>query len=403
MRHSEWRRTSTSSPSPNVAHDHRDVDVAGGTFERVDVEHAERRRQRDANRFTAVRRDGDHLGEHAAAVYPDADPGKLTRMGDGRSLWFVQPRSVEVRSEPLTSARDGQVLVRTVVLRHQRRHRDARLSRGARSRAAGRRDDRRARRHVPVPVPVRLQLRRRRRGEPCRPRARGRSSSPSTRIRTASSPTPADVVPLGSADPRRATLFPLVETALQITLDAGPVFGETGRRVRPRRRRHADRVAAAARRRPGDRGRHPAVAARRGGRTRHRRGRRRSCCRRTRIGRASCRGAARDRSVRQPGRAAHRARTAVARGHGARRVVVRHEGRVAAARRRVPPPPPDDPQHAGVDDPGASERSMDRRATPRRRRRAARRTPARPRWRPTRSRSTGRATPTPRSTQASTD
>ncbi len=34
----------------------------------------------------------------------------------------------------------------------------------------------------------------------------------------------ADVVPLGSADPRRATMFPLVETALQITLDAAAVF-----------------------------------------------------------------------------------------------------------------------------------------------------------------------------------
>jgi 2-desacetyl-2-hydroxyethyl bacteriochlorophyllide A dehydrogenase len=38
----------------------------------------------------------------------------------------------------------------------------------------------------------------------------------------------ADVVPLPEAlDLRRATLFPLVETALQFTLDAGPVLGET--------------------------------------------------------------------------------------------------------------------------------------------------------------------------------
>ena len=35
-----------------------------------------------------------------------------------------------------------------------------------------------------------------------------------------------DVVPLGSADPRHATMFPLVETALQISLDAGPLLGE---------------------------------------------------------------------------------------------------------------------------------------------------------------------------------
>ena len=37
----------------------------------------------------------------------------------------------------------------------------------------------------------------------------------------------ADVVVLGSVDPRLATMFPLVETALQISLDAGPVSGET--------------------------------------------------------------------------------------------------------------------------------------------------------------------------------
>jgi 2-desacetyl-2-hydroxyethyl bacteriochlorophyllide A dehydrogenase len=36
-----------------------------------------------------------------------------------------------------------------------------------------------------------------------------------------------DVVVLGSVDPRLGTMFPLVETALQISLDAGPVFGET--------------------------------------------------------------------------------------------------------------------------------------------------------------------------------
>jgi 2-desacetyl-2-hydroxyethyl bacteriochlorophyllide A dehydrogenase len=36
-----------------------------------------------------------------------------------------------------------------------------------------------------------------------------------------------DVVALGAIDARNATLFPLVETALQITLDAGPLLGET--------------------------------------------------------------------------------------------------------------------------------------------------------------------------------
>src|SRR2546421_314104 len=36
-----------------------------------------------------------------------------------------------------------------------------------------------------------------------------------------------DALALGSADPRTATLLPLVETALQVTLDAGPRLGET--------------------------------------------------------------------------------------------------------------------------------------------------------------------------------
>ncbi|MDQ3738830.1 MAG: zinc-binding alcohol dehydrogenase [Actinomycetota bacterium] len=36
-----------------------------------------------------------------------------------------------------------------------------------------------------------------------------------------------EIVPLGSVDPRAATLFPLVETALQVTLDAGHRIEET--------------------------------------------------------------------------------------------------------------------------------------------------------------------------------
>src|SRR3954454_12803340 len=37
-------------------------------------------------------------------------------------------------------------------------------------------------------------------------------------------PSRADILPLGAATPPTATLSPLVETALQITLDAGPVL-----------------------------------------------------------------------------------------------------------------------------------------------------------------------------------
>jgi len=36
-----------------------------------------------------------------------------------------------------------------------------------------------------------------------------------------------DVVALGDVDPRQATMYPLVETALQISLDAGSLFGES--------------------------------------------------------------------------------------------------------------------------------------------------------------------------------
>ena len=211
----------------NVAHDHRDVHVAGGTFERVNVEQAERRRQRDTNRFTASGGNGDHLGEHAAAVYPDPITGKLTRMGDGRSLWFVQPRSVEVRSEPLTPLGDRSG-----------------ASSGPRcpESAVGPRCSPIAANSIPrlavdetigvlggtFAYPFRY-------GYSCvgvveQSRADARAEGtlvfafhPHQDRFVADA---ADVVPLGSADPRRATMFPLVETALQITLDAGSVLGE---------------------------------------------------------------------------------------------------------------------------------------------------------------------------------
>ncbi len=49
----------------------------------------------------------------------------------------------------------------------------------------------------------------------------------------------ATVIELGVGAARAATLFPLVETALQITLDAGPILGETVVVLRARRRRRA--------------------------------------------------------------------------------------------------------------------------------------------------------------------
>jgi 2-desacetyl-2-hydroxyethyl bacteriochlorophyllide A dehydrogenase len=36
-----------------------------------------------------------------------------------------------------------------------------------------------------------------------------------------------ELLPIGDIDPRQATLLPMVETALQISLDAGPVLGDT--------------------------------------------------------------------------------------------------------------------------------------------------------------------------------
>ena len=80
-------------------------------------------------------------------------------------------------------------------------------------------------RHLRVPVPLRLQLR--------RPGEWARPGIPDGRIvfafhahQDASSPRRQTSSSLGEVDPRVATLFPLVETALQVALDAGPVLEE---------------------------------------------------------------------------------------------------------------------------------------------------------------------------------
>ena len=64
------------------------------------------------------------------------------------------------------------------------------------------------------------------------------------------------------ARPRHATLLPFVETALQLTLDAGPVLEETVVVSGARRRRSADGRSAAAGRGAGHRRRATAVAPR---------------------------------------------------------------------------------------------------------------------------------------------
>ncbi len=170
-----------------------------------------------------------------------------------------------------------------------------------------------------------------------------------------------DVVALGAVDPRQATLFPLVETALQITLDAGALLGETvvvlglgvvGVAVGtdapaggcPGGRRRTAGVAA---RRP--------LRARRGDRLARRSGDGSDLSRRALVR------AARDRSVGQPRRAALGVRLARPRRHCPGRLVVRQQGRVPPARPGVPPPPAHDPQHPGVDDSRRARQPMDSR------------------------------------------
>ena len=212
---------------------------------------------------------------------------------------------------------------------------------------------------------------------------------PATSWRSARSPTRG-----------RRRCFPLVETALQITLDAGSVLGETVVVLGLGVVGALTALTAPAGGGPGRRRRAPGVASR---------------CRRP--GSASLRSSpdalatalSADGLLRivplvvevsgNPdalrsalGLLAHEGTVLVASWYG-------DEGGVAAARRRLPPPPADDPQHAGVDHPRRSGESLD---AERRRRRAvvdllAELPLDRARHR-TRSRSTTRATPTPRST-----
>ena len=157
MRHSECRRTSTSSPSPMSPVDHRDVDVAVGCSKAW-----------ASNTPYGVGSGTRTISAAIIAVAPTRRRrrGKLRRsMVDATGLWFVAPATW--RSQVgLPRRRDGRGARADVVLGHQRGHRDAGLPGRARPRPAGRRDDRGARRHVPLPVPLRLQLRRRGRGEP---------------------------------------------------------------------------------------------------------------------------------------------------------------------------------------------------------------------------------------------
>jgi 2-desacetyl-2-hydroxyethyl bacteriochlorophyllide A dehydrogenase len=159
-------------------------------------------------------------------VYPDTDEGKLAPMGNGRSLWFVGPRSVEITAEPLPPLEDGQVLIRTSF---------SGISGGTEMLAyRGELDPDMA---VDETIGTlggtfRFPFRY---GYSCVGIVeKSRSELEEGAFVFAFHPhqdafvmNAGDVVALGSVDPRNATLFPLLETALQITLDAGPRLGET--------------------------------------------------------------------------------------------------------------------------------------------------------------------------------
>ena len=147
-------------------------------------------------------------------------------MSTARSLWFVGPREVEIRTAPLPPLAAGQVLVRTAY---------SGISAGTELLAyRGQLDPGLARDETIGVLAGTFQY----------PFPYGYSSvgwiedSRSERavgeLVFAFHPhqdrfvvDAADVVALADADPRLATMLPLVETALQIALDAGPVLEDT--------------------------------------------------------------------------------------------------------------------------------------------------------------------------------
>jgi len=143
-----------------------------------------------------------------------------------RSLWFVAPREVEIRQVPLPAVADGQVVVRTVC---------SGISAGTEMLAY------RGLLDADMPVDEAIgtlggtfrhpfQY-----GYSCVGRVEeSRGSVPVDDLVFAFHPhqdrfvvDSGDVIALQGTQPRHATLLPFVETALQVTLDAGPVFEET--------------------------------------------------------------------------------------------------------------------------------------------------------------------------------
>ena len=147
-------------------------------------------------------------------------------MGCGRSLWFVAPRQVEIRSTPLSPLEDGQVRVRTYYsgistgteLLAFRGELDPDLPVDETIGALGgtfRYPFRYGYSCVAVVEETRSDLRR---GDVVF------AFHPHEDLFATAGD---DVIPLGAVNAREATLFPYVETALQVTLDAGPVLDDT--------------------------------------------------------------------------------------------------------------------------------------------------------------------------------
>jgi len=147
-------------------------------------------------------------------------------MRTSRSLWFTAPRNVEITADALPDPADGDVVIRTTF---------SGISAGTELLAfRGELDP-----DMPVDEAIgalggtfRYPFRY---GYSCVGVVEeSRSALPEGSVVFAFNPhqdrfvtSATAVLPLGSVAPREATLFPFVETALQITLDAGPLFGET--------------------------------------------------------------------------------------------------------------------------------------------------------------------------------
>jgi 2-desacetyl-2-hydroxyethyl bacteriochlorophyllide A dehydrogenase len=147
-------------------------------------------------------------------------------MGRGRCLWFVAPQRVEIRPTTVPPLEAGQVLLRT---------RCSGVSTGTELLAyRGRLDP-----ELPIDETIgalggtfRYPFRY---GYSCVAVVEeSRAELGEGELVFAFHPhedlfvAPAgDVIPLGSTSAREATLYPYVETALQVSLDAGPVLGDT--------------------------------------------------------------------------------------------------------------------------------------------------------------------------------